>query len=158
MQFIPESIINQQAETIGQTNDHAILIKQLKAAQPAVFAYLFSESFELLTTKEKEYTIFLALVIYHSIVSFYPEQSIISEKVIEKAEETNWELLNESKARSFRDKLDAFFDQTKQEDLLAFIEDAVVFDEDELVTKEGAEYIFVGMKSILDSFEKVCTD
>ena len=60
---------------------------------------------------------------------------------IEEIEEQNWTLLNETKAKGFREKLDAFFEDYPQEDLLAFVEDALVEDEDDFLTKEGKELI-----------------
>lgn len=154
MQFISESLIDQQANHIGEADDLSPSVERLKTRQPAIFAYLFSEGFNLLTEKEKEYLLFLTLVIFESILQIHPEQKNISDKIIEDLEESNWEILNDSKARSFREKLDPFFEQTNQEDLLAFVEDAVVYDEDELITKEGADHIFIGLKTIIDSLER----
>ena len=37
-----------------------------------------------------------------------------------------------------------------QEDLLAFVEDNLVEDEDSVVTKEGREPMFVALKSVID--------
>ena len=153
MQFIPETIIDQQYSQIAKDEKRTAAIQSLKAQQPAILAYLFSESFELLTQNEKEYTMFLVLVVWASISEVHPEQKQIDPKMIEKAEDKNWELLKDVKAGNFRDKLDIFFENTSQEDLLAFVEDALVQDEDEMVTKEGREYIFVALKTIIDCLE-----
>ena len=53
-------------------------------------------------------------------------------------------------AKRFRDRMDIFFENYSQEDLLAFVEDNLVEDEDSLVTKEGREPMFVALKSVID--------
>jgi hypothetical protein len=69
------------------------------------------------------------------------------------AEEKNWELLESITAKRFRDRLDVFFKDNKQTDLLAFVEDMLLDEEDELLTKEGREPMFVILKSIIDCFD-----
>lgn len=155
MQFISESIIDQNAAAIGAEEDFSDYVQGLKEEQPALLAYLFSESFELLTQAEKEYTIFLTLVIWESIMELHPEQDKIEPIDIEKAEDANWEQLATSNAKDFRDKLNTFFENTEQEDLLAFIEDALTQDEEEIITKEGQEYIFIALKTIIDCLNNV---
>ena len=55
------------------------------------------------------------------------------------------------KSNNSRDRMTVFFDDSDQEDLLAFVEDALVEDdEDSVVTKEGREPIFVALKTVID--------
>lgn len=150
MQFIPESTIDQKSENIGNAESRSEYIQSLKDKQPAILAYLFSESFDLLTQSEKEYTMFLALVIWESVHSHHPDQEQVSPTDIETAEDYNWEILGSSKEKEFRDKLNFFFENSSQEDLLAFIEDALVQDEDEMISAEGREYVFIALKTIID--------
>ena len=154
MKFIPESIIDQKAEAIGKLSDFSGLVQGLKENQPAVLAFLFSESFDLLTQSEKDYALFLTLVIWESVMEFYPEVEEIDPLSIEKAEEENWEKISGVSAKEFREKLDVFFENSPQEDLLAFLEDALVHDEDDMVTKEGREYVFIAIKTIIDCFDQ----
>jgi len=150
MQFISESIIDQKSETVGASDDLSEYIQGLKEHQPALLAYLFSESFELLTEGEKEYTMFLVLVVWESVWSVHPEQGKIEPTAIEKAEDSNWEKLDSSKAKDFRDKLNVFFEDTLQEDLLAFVEDALIQDEDDMISNEGRDYVFIALKTVID--------
>ncbi|HMN89044.1 MAG TPA: hypothetical protein PKE68_03425 [Saprospiraceae bacterium] len=49
------------------------------------------------------------------------------------------------------DRLNVFFDQYLQEDLLAFIEEALADDDDDpIVTKEAREGMFVVLKTLTD--------
>lgn len=150
MQFIPEQIIDQKAVTLGNAEEFSALVQSLKAQQPAILAYLFSPSFEMLTQSEKEYTMFLALVIWSAVLEVHPTQPVITSEQIEASEEHNWKLLQEQKVKDFREKLNAFFDGTSQEDLLAFVEDALIQDEDDIISTEGQEYVFVSLKTIID--------
>jgi len=57
--------------------------------------------------------------------------------------------------KKFRERLDEFFEETKQEDLLAFIEDALLDDEESPVSKEGREPMFVTLKAVIDTIDKL---
>ena len=158
MKFISESIIDQKAAAVGATDDFSGLIESLKENQPAVLAFLLSESFDLLTQSEKDYAMFLTLVIWESIREVHPEQSAIDPQSIEKAEDENWEKISTASAKGFREKLDVFFENSPQEDLLAFLEDALMHDEDDSITKEGREYVFIAVKTIIDCLDQVIID
>jgi len=123
-------------------------------AQPVLFAWLFSEHFELLNEDEKGYLQYLSLIAWRSIMSVNSEVEAVSEEQIGEAEEANYALLEASKAQDFRDRLNEFFEGSDQEDLLAFAEEAVLEDEDEpesLVSKEAREPIFIAVKTLVDA-------
>ena len=152
--FIAEKAIDAVAESLGGDKyDEAIA--DMQAKQPILFSYLLSESFKLLTKEESDYLIYLALVIWKSVSTTTTTAELLMSDNIEEAEEKNWTLFNESKARKFNDKLDAFFNKYPQEDLLAFVEDALVDDEDSFVTKEGKELLFIGLKTTIDTLCKI---
>jgi hypothetical protein len=122
-------------------------------AQPVLFSYLFSGQFDLLTDDEKGYLQYLALIAWRSIERGGGPVDPVSEEQIGEAEEKNYELLEKSSASKFQDRLDAFFDDYEQEDLLAFAEEAVMEEEEQgesLVTKEGREPIFIALKTMID--------
>lgn len=150
--FVSEVIIEQVANTLSDSEDHYTdLIAELKTSQPVLLSYLLSENFKLLTQEERGYLLYLALVIWQSTQTAQPTALQIETELIESKEEANWEILNATKARRFRERLDGFFDNTPQEDLLAFIEDALMEEEeDNFVTKEGKELLFIGLKTVVD--------
>ena len=112
---------------------------------------MLSENFKLLTQDEQAYLLYLALVIWQSTQIVQRTAFPIETDLIESKEEANWVLLHASKARRFKERLDGFFDNTTQEDLLAFIEDALIEEEeDNFVTKEGKELLFIGLKTVVD--------
>ncbi len=152
--FISEKIIDRITKALDdEENGYDRAIGDMQAKQPILFSYLLSESFKLLIAEESEYLLYLALVIWKAIDGEVADLPLLDSEKIEEIEEKNWTLLNETKARKFNDKLDVFFDKYPQEDLLAFVEDALVDgeDDDAFVTKEGKELLFIGLKTTIDA-------
>lgn len=155
--FVPEKVIDAKAAKLGGLDgDFDEIIAELKEEQPAILGYLFSESFLILTQEEKEYLLYLALVIWESCDEVLEGVMEMSPEELEEIEEANWTELNQAVGNSFRQKLDGFFTDYPQEDLLAFVEDSLVISEEGEgaeefeVTKEGREPIFVALKTIID--------
>ncbi len=156
MKFISEKIIDAIIDQLDALSDEQYeeKVEQFAEAQPVLVAYLFNEeNFHLLTDDEKGYLQYLALITWIATVQVNGPSDAVSEEMIGEAEERNYEILEASKAKKFRERLDVFFEETTQEDLLAFAEEAVLEDEDDpesLVTKEGREPIFVAVKTVID--------
>ncbi len=151
MESISEQIIDRTAQQLEQTPDSYVqAIETMKKEQPALLAYFLSDDFELLTELENEYMLYLGIVIWKSIEQVASKLPKVSEKALENAEESNWDRLSTVTSNKFRERMNVFFEQYPQEDLLAFVEDALVDDEDSFVTKEGREPLFVALKSVID--------
>lgn len=156
MKFVSEKIIDSVIEELENLPDEQYeqRMEAFAEAQPMLVAWLFSDNFDLLNEDEKGYLQYLALIAWLSFGKVNGPSEPISEEQIGLAEEKNYEILEGSTARKFRERLNPFFENTPQEDLLAFAEDAVMEeDEDDpnaLVTKEGREPIFVAIKTIVD--------
>lgn len=155
MEFVSEKIIDAIIEELENLPDEEYerRMEAFAEAQPVLFAWLFSDNFDLLNEDEKGYLQYLALIAWLAIIKVNGPIEPVSEEQIGMAEEKNYEVLEHSTAKKFRDRLNPFFEQTSQEDLLAFAEDAVLEEEDDpdaLVTKEGREPIFVALKTMVD--------
>ncbi len=162
MEFITEKTIDTVAEKIGRDQDYFLLtLRSLEEEQPIILAYLFSDTFEAFAQEEREFLLYLVLVIYQSFKRTYAQLPPVEEEQLGRAEEENWELMNGTSARRFRDRLDTFFENYEQEDLLAFAEDALADDEEEganFIAKESRDALFIALKSIIDclgTFEPV---
>jgi len=155
LSFVSEDYIDQVLEELGEdpTRQQQAL-DGLRTDQPVVLAYLFTENFNAFLTQEKEYLLYLLLVIWESVKKSGATISSIDEDMLSQAEEANWDLLQQAESKRFRDRLDVFFKETKQEDLLAFVEDSLLDEEEGFVSKEGREPMFVILKSIIDSFHQ----
>jgi hypothetical protein len=154
MKMIPEDAIDRIVEELNESDAvFEAAIAGLQTQQPVIISYLFSENFEAFTQEEREFTLFLVLVVWMAVTHVYGTVNRVSEEKLGEAEEKNWDLLQQSPGGTLRSKFDLFFYYYPQEDLLAFVEDALVEDEEEetgVVTKEGREYIFITLKTIID--------
>lgn len=155
--MISESTIEQVLEQFeSQAIDFESAIKNLGKRQPAVLSFLLSDNESVLTEDEQDYLLYLATVIFTAVEKEQSELPPISPDVIEEAEEANWELMGSMKGKTFREQLDPFFENYSQEDLLAFVEDALSAEpEDEdgevfSITAEGREPMFVTLKTLID--------
>lgn len=127
------------------------LLDGLEKDQPAIINWLFSESFDILNAEEKQYFLFLSLVIIVAITEEVALEHTINPKTIEEGEEANWTVFSSQSAKAFREKINVFFDDYPQEDLLAFVEDALELEhDDQIVTTIGRPPIFMALKTLVD--------
>lgn len=155
MEFVSEIIIDAVIDELESFTDeqYEAQMEAFAEVQPVLFAWLFSEHFELLNEDEKGYLQYLSLIAWLAIERVNGPCEPVSEEQIGEAEEANYGVLEASTAKKFRDRLNEFFEGSDQEDLLAFAEEAVLEDEDDpeaLVSKEGREPIFVAVKTLVD--------
>ncbi len=136
--------------------DYDQAIREFGESQPAILSFLLSDQEGALSDDERDFLLYLAVVIWRSVGHAGPPSEKITAPEITEAEEANWALMDNAKGRTFRDRLDVFFENTPQEDLLAFIEDSLTLEEvddgDEgiKITKEGVEPMFVVLKTVVD--------
>jgi len=131
------------------------LLVQFAEKQPHVAAWCLGETFDILTEEEQDYMFFLGMVIFNAVAEFRSIPDEIDGDELREAEELNWQILEDSNKGSFSDRITVFFEDTEEEDLLAFIEDALVVEDDEpdgIVTKIGREPMFVALKTMADLF------
>ena len=155
MTIIKEDIIDRVSFQLdANEGNYNQVVKAMKKEAPFLLAYPFSDGFELLTDEERQYLLYLIMVIWKSVHSVTGRFPTMGPEEISIAEEKNWEQLNQSKERRFHERISSFFQDYPQEDLLAFAEDALAFDEeDNFITAEGREYMFVALKSVIDCLE-----
>lgn len=157
MKFVSENVIDQVIQGMGDSHfDYSEEVLDLQKKQPVLLGYLFSENFKLIADKEQEFTLYLLIVLWLSIKAEHGEIPFVDLKSFEDAEEANWEALNDSKEGDFRKRLNVYFSDTDQEDILAFIEDALLDDAAETgVAPVAREPIFIYLKSVVDCFENL---
>ena len=152
--FISETIIDNVVAALEEA-DFEQEITDFTDEYPVLIEYWGAEDFTLLTQDERELMLYLLLVLTKSVEQAQGELPPLSDEALENAEERNWERLETVTSKLFRDRMDVFFDNYPQEDLLAFVEDNLVEDEDSVVTKEGREPMFVALKSVIDVLTNV---
>ncbi|MBK7475362.1 MAG: hypothetical protein IPI11_04850 [Haliscomenobacter sp.] len=160
MQFVPEKVIDEVAEGLGTSGvELEEALKALQLHQPALIPFLLEEENDsVFSESERGFMIYLLAVIWKSCLEVNGPQEPIHPDALSEAEEQNWELLEAVQAKRFRERLDVFFSGTPQEDLLAFLEDCLTEDEEDEeenpVSKEGREPIFVLLKSVVDCLDR----
>ena len=142
-----------------ETNDDNFenTLSQLKEKQPMVLAYLLSDHTHILTKPEREYLLFLAISLWKSLelADKTDGMEAIDENIIGELEEIQWGMWAESRGKDFTSKLDVFFENTPQEELLAFVEDALEEEGNEdWLTPEGREAIFIFMVTLVQVFDR----
>ena len=148
--FISEEIIEKiMLEMEGEASKVEQHLKKFEEEQGAIYNWLISESFEILTKEEHGHLFYIAVVIWRATSTIDKKYHQVTPEEIEKQDESVWTVFLEAKGK-FRDKLDVFFNDYDQEDLLAFIEDALEIDEEDFLTPVGREIIFVSMKVLID--------
>jgi hypothetical protein len=131
------------------------IVKELSQQHPVLHAYITSPQFdEILSQTEREYFHFLVVSLYMIIKEYYPQclQTPLEEEEIGAKEEELWEKWEKQGNKDFNAKLDPFFEETEEEDLLALIEDALMETEDDLITPSGREPVFIALKTLMDLF------
>ncbi len=149
--YVTDDVIDwviEQLDADVQVAQQAML--DMEKEQPVLWAWFFSENFDLFTPDERAYLQYLALVIWKSSRQVLGLQATVNEEQISQAEDRNWEMLEGVKSHIFRERVTVFFEHYPQEDLLAFVEDALLDDEDTIVTAEGREALFVTLKTVID--------
>lgn len=159
MEFITEATIEATLSALEQ-EENAIAegFTEFGQEQAAFIQFIASENFKILKEKEYDLLIFILLVVYQSSLS--EKESPISfptieADLIESMDEENWEVYNEKGSQNYTKALDLYFKEYPQEDLLAFVEDSLVADEeDETITTVGREIIFITAKTLVDCLHK----
>lgn len=161
MKIVNDQIIDAVIESLDTLeDDYDRQLTDLFKRQPVIASYLESEQTGILSDEERDFLEYLTLVICKSVEKAEKKIEAVSEAVLEEVEELNWDMLERAKGQTFSDRMDIFFENYAQEDLLAFVEDSLVHDPDddeanmEFLTDEGREPMFVTLKTIIDALDK----
>ncbi len=148
--MIQEATIERILERIESgMDDFSAEIQDFVEAQPHLAAYLTNEDSDTLNEDERTLLLFGAIVIYQSVMDERTIPGVISEEMVGQLEEENYALMPEKGA--FRERLTPFFEDSEEEELLAFAEDLIVTEADEEgITKEAREPMFIALKTVVD--------
>jgi len=149
--MISKNEIEKQIDFL-ENADFDVEIKKLQEIQPVIYSYLSGEHLEMLSEDEFKILLFDSLVIIKSFYTIYPQIEQIDAEKLEMIESGNWASFDNSKPVSFRDKLDEFFHDYPQLELLAFVEDSLADDTEMPISSPGKEILFVSLKSLIDLF------
>ncbi len=146
--MIREEDIDQILQEVSDDEDGVLLNTFIDRQQPFV-QYLTSEAFNALSPEERDILLFVNMIVYHAVTRHREVQLDMSD--YERIEEANWSKVNnEMPNKSWGEKLDLFFEDYPEEDLLSFVEDMTIADEEDRITEIGRECVFVTAKSYID--------
>lgn len=133
------------------STDYETEIRDFADSQSELMDYLTNEDVEAFTEPERELLLFAALVVYQSVDDERSGLKEVTGEEIATAEEKNYERLASVKAPTFRDRLTPFFEESDEEELLAFIEDLTLAEGDDAVSTEAREPFFITLKTVVDT-------
>ena len=118
-------------DTLAQLDDEASVETAMVAfarQQTPFLQYLRTDGFDLLTDDERDYLLYLALVVYRAFAAESPEAEppVVSGEDLESLDERAWTWMEAGANQPLHKRLDAFFDNVDQEELLAFAEDSLI--------------------------------
>lgn len=150
--MIAESTIDRTLDRLENAgDDYEVQIQDFADDQPELMDYLTNEDAEAFTETERELLLFAALVVYQSIDDERSGLRTATGDQIATAEERNYAVLSAARGGSLRDRLTPFFEQSGEEELLAFIEDLTLSeDEESSISNEAREPFFVTLKTVMD--------
>ena len=141
-------ISESQIEAAVDALQHTDLTKDVETLLNAqLIAYISTEIVNNLLEDEQGVLEFCLTVIAKTIQGNEGYQFDI-DKFFE-SEERNW--ANRDKSTKWEDSVNAYFADYPEEDLLAFVEDMLVEDEDQSLSTVGQEIIFISCKSFIDA-------
>lgn len=140
--MIPE----QKIETVIQRLEEGQLTDTFPSDQEEYLEYLVAEVLPGMNAAEKDLFAFIVSVINLSVESEDKEIELDSYLDLE---EQNWKIRTD--ASSWEDCKNTFFQDYKEEDLLAFVEDMLATDEEQDLTEIGKELVFITSKSFIDA-------
>ena len=134
------------------TEDYETEIRDFAESQPELTDYLTNDDTEAFTEDERGLLLFAALVIFQAVDDERSGVPEASGEAIAKAEEHNYEVFGQTRGGTFRDRLTPFFEESEEEELLAFVEDLVLAEEEEegSISGEAREPFFVTLKTVID--------
>ncbi len=146
-----EKTIDQVVDRFAaKPNDLSNVYKELAAEQPAIISMLYSTDLKTLTEEETDLLFFIVAVLYESVKAKNGDLDQVAPEDLEVADDANWAKMMAAGNGNFRDRITPFFDGYLQEDLLAFTEDALLDDDEQVVSGIGREAIFVTAKTVID--------
>lgn len=156
MNFINEDTINHVIDQLFEGEEkYERKVAEFSEEQPFILSFLLSNGFDVLEETEKSLLFYIAMVIYYSVKDEGEELDLVELEVIQRIDEENWTVVDQNKYRNLKEIADHFFVDYPQEDLLAFVEDALTEDEEYDISNIGRNVIFVSMKTLIDILTQV---
>ena len=159
MQPISDSLVEATWKRIGSMPpvEAAKLSQQMHKEQPFILTYLLAVGGDTLNRVERELLVYMGIVVWQIMLKGNTALPMVSEKDLEKAEESNMRMLDYMTGELGSD----FIDTTKklmenygQPEVFWYVIEALVEDEEGLVRKGNEGMMAIYLKTAIDCLNK----
>lgn len=131
------------------------MMNEFVASQPLMLAYLMGADEDEFEEAELEYMLYLGVIVWQLYAQHRPNTSQVTEELLEKMEDINADLFSEGE----NDEMDMmnFLENSvqtyPQPELLAFVAESVLNDEDGTFSEDNQGEVFFILKTMIDCLE-----
>lgn len=131
------------------------MMNEFVASQPLMLAYLMGADDEEFDEAELEYMLYLGVIIWRIYAQHRPSTPQITEEILEKMEDANADLFseNDDDEVGLMNLLENAASQYPQPELLNFVAESILNDEDGTFSEDNQGEVFFILKTIIDCFE-----
>ena len=122
---VSEQHVEQALEAASEQERVEALMMEFATEQTPAVQYFYTDGFSLLTEAEREYLQYLGLVVYTAAKRTYGQMPELAAEDLERWDELAWTWMQDSVGKPWAQRLDIFFSEIDEEELLAFAEDAL---------------------------------
>lgn len=138
--IIQEADIIQALEMFDRPGTGEQWLERFQIDQEDFHHYLDQEVFKVLNEAERDLCLFILSVIFYILTQKNLPVTFDLQAFFDQ-EEKNWNLYEQGIRDPFRERIDPFFELSDEEEALAFIEDALLEDEDEAETQTPITHV-----------------
>jgi hypothetical protein len=135
------------------------MVNRMSKQQPLVLAYLMATGHDILNQDERELLLYLGMVVWQIMNQGTKSLPEITEKILDKAEDSNMkmlEYLDDESESGFIDTLEKIINNYNQPEVLRYIVEALVEEpkEESVIRDENIGIMMIFLKTVIDSFDK----
>ena len=151
-ELIDTIVVNFEQFTDGKIEE---LIQELGEHQPDALAYILSKDFEALGDEENEILLLDTLMLWQIVNQGFETINVPNSDKVDQLQFDNWkasEELKPTKGQSFDDFVEPMIADYPEDELLYFVLDTLIDDEDEDMNSESNLPIFIALKTLCDGW------
>ena len=161
MDTISSEIVDETYKRLGgmPPQEAPKMVNRMSKQQPLVLAYLMGTGHDILNQDERELLLYLGIVVWQIMKQGTKSLPEITEKILDKAEDSNMkmlEYLDDESESGFIDTLEKIINNYNQPETLRYIVEALVEEpkEESMIRDENIGIMMIFLKTVIDSFDK----
>ncbi len=161
MDTISSEIVEKMYKRLGgmPPQEAPKMVNRMSKQQPLVLAYLMATGHDILNQDERELLLYLGMVVWQIMNQGTKSLPEITEKILDKAEDSNMkmlEYLDDESESGFIDTLEKIINNYNQPEVLRYVVEALVEEpkEESVIRDENIGIMMIFLKTVIDSFDK----